>query len=229
MKIPPPAAATVRGEQERGIQMISLQPVIEQLENLFDHFNKHFFEGKLPKPVITVSPDDTSCGAYGWCTTFKIWADKAGAKEDEGYYEINLTSENLSRPYEAVAGTLLHEMVHLYNLEQKIQDCSRKGTYHNKKFRDAALAHGLKVEQTEKYGWSKTSLTDETKAYLDTLGITKFDLYRKPVPKFGKAASKSNSRKYVCPDCGAIVRATKEVHIICADCDTWFEEDTGEA
>jgi len=31
-------------------------------------------------------------------------------------------------------------------------------------------------------------------------------------------ARKSNSRKYVCPCCGNSVRATKEVHIACMDC-----------
>lgn len=37
----------------------SLKPVIEELESLFSTFNKAFFESKLDKPVITVSPDNT--------------------------------------------------------------------------------------------------------------------------------------------------------------------------
>jgi hypothetical protein len=49
---------------------VSLQEVIGQLENLFLNFNKRFFNGKLEKPVITVSPDTTR-GAYGWCTSYK--------------------------------------------------------------------------------------------------------------------------------------------------------------
>lgn len=40
--------------------MQSLQPVIKQLEILFSKFNDRFYDGKLPKPVITVSPDSTS-------------------------------------------------------------------------------------------------------------------------------------------------------------------------
>ena len=44
---------------------VSLKPVIDELETLFSKFNKAFFEGKLEKPVITVSPDHTR-GAYGW-------------------------------------------------------------------------------------------------------------------------------------------------------------------
>ncbi len=51
---------------------VSLKPVIEELESLFSKFNKAFFEGKLEKPVITVSPDHTR-GAYGWCTGCRGW------------------------------------------------------------------------------------------------------------------------------------------------------------
>ena len=44
---------------------VSLKPVIEELETLFSKFNKAFFEGKLEKPVITVSPDHTRGGPMG--------------------------------------------------------------------------------------------------------------------------------------------------------------------
>ena len=108
---------------------VSLKPVIEELEDLFSKFNTRFFADKLEKPVITVSPDHTR-GAYGWCTGWKAW--KAG--EDEGHYEINLCAEYLNRPFEETCGTLIHEMVHLQNLQDGVQDTSRSGTYHNKKF-----------------------------------------------------------------------------------------------
>ena len=95
---------------------VSLKPVIDELETLFSKFNKAFFEGKLEKPVITVSPDHTR-GAYGWCTAWKAWQD--GNKEG-GYYEINLCAEYLNRPFEETCGTLLHEMVHLQNLQDNV-------------------------------------------------------------------------------------------------------------
>ena len=69
-----------------------LQNIINELENLFDLFNKSYFENKLSKPVITVSPDSTK-GAYGWCTSWKAWKD--GKSE---YYEINMCAEHLTRP-----------------------------------------------------------------------------------------------------------------------------------
>lgn len=43
---------------------VSLKPVIDELETLFSKFNKVFFEGKLEKPVITVSPDHTRGGLW---------------------------------------------------------------------------------------------------------------------------------------------------------------------
>lgn len=43
---------------------VSLNPVIAELEDLFSKFNARFFDNKLVKPVITVSPDHTR-GAYG--------------------------------------------------------------------------------------------------------------------------------------------------------------------
>lgn len=111
---------------------VSLNPVIAELEDLFSKFNTRFFDDKLVKPVITVSPDHTR-GAYGWCTGWKAW--KAG--EDEGYYEINLCAEYLNRPFEETCGTLIHEMVHLQNLQDGVQDTSRSGLYHNRKFKEA--------------------------------------------------------------------------------------------
>lgn len=131
----------------------SLKPVIEKLESLFSSFNQKFYNGELQTPVITVSPDTTK-GAYGWCTSWKAWSNldpdskttdisqmsKADldAMQNEGFYEINICAEHLARPFEQVAETLLHEMVHLYNLQIGVQDTSRNGTYHNKKFKEAA-------------------------------------------------------------------------------------------
>ena len=201
---------------------VSLKPVIDELETLFSKFNKAFFEGKLEKPVITVSPDHTR-GAYGWCTGWKAWQD--GTKEG-GYYEINLCAEYLNRPFEETCGTLLHEMVHLYNLQVGVQDTSRGGTYHNKKYKTAAEQHGLNVECDSKYGWTKTSLNDEAKAFVDSFSDKKFELHRKSFPKIpGAAKTKQSTRKYVCPVCGCIIRATKEVHVICGDCNVEFEEE----
>ena len=144
----------------------SLGEVLAKIESLYDAFNVHFYEGTLKRPIITVSPDVTS-GAFGWCTAWKAW--KADDESDEGFYEINLTAEYLKRPFENICGTLLHEMVHLYNLYENIQDTSRSGTYHNRRFKTEAERRGLSIEKDAKYGWTITDLNDECRAFINTL------------------------------------------------------------
>lgn len=200
---------------------ISLKPVIEELETLFSKFNSAFFEGKLEKPVITVSPDN-SRGAFGWCTGWKAWQD--GSKEG-GYYEINLCAEYLNRPFEETCATLIHEMVHLLNLQLGVQDTSRAGLYHNQKFKAAAEAHGLTVEKGAKYGWHITKLAPATADFIKAMEKPGFKLVRPRVNTLkGATKSKSSFRKYVCPCCGTIIRATKEVHVVCGECEVSFEE-----
>jgi len=193
--------------------MASIKPMIENLEVLFKSLNDEYFNGELQKAVITISPDTTR-GAYGWCTSWKAWQEEGS---DEGYYEINLCAEHTARGYKALTETLLHEMVHLYNLQIGVQDTSRGGTYHNKKFKTMAESKGLIVEQSQKYGWAYTQLTPEVNAFLDTITGIDFTLFRAKVEN-SSSKKKSSSRKYTCPLCGKSVRATKEIRILCGEC-----------
>lgn len=197
----------------------SLKSVIEQLENLFSKFNKKFFNGELETPIITCSPDTTK-GAYGWCTSWKAW--KQEGQESDGFYEINMCAEHLNRPFEETCETLIHEMVHLINLQNGIQDTSRSGMYHNKKFKVTAEEHGLVIKKDAKYGWCRSSLSEEALEYVKSLDGQAFTLVRSRVPKV-KGKSSSSSKKYTCPGCGSIVRATKELNIMCGDCELHFE------
>lgn len=198
--------------------MVSINPTIKVIENLFDTFNQKFFGNELVRPVLTVSADITG-GAYGWCTTFQAWQDG-----EEGHYEINITAEYLNRSMAEIAGTLIHEMVHLYNLAKGVQDCSRGGTYHNKRFKAEAEKRGLVIECTEKYGWTKTSLQPETLEFVNNLGVIDFKLHRlsgKLTEK--KPTKKVASYKYECPVCGQSFTSTKQLTLKCADCDELLE------
>ena len=120
---------------------------------MFRELNKHYFGGQLPEPIISLKKTPS---AYGHITCSKVW--QAGG---ENKYEINISSATLDRPIEETAATLLHEMVHEYCLENGIKDTSNNGTYHNKRFKGQAEAHGLKVSHHEKYGWTITSPSEE--------------------------------------------------------------------
>ena len=114
----------------------SINPIIEELESLFSSFNEHYYNNELPKPVITVSPDDSRRGGVlGWFTVNKLWR---GTNSEVAHHEINICSNYLDGTPEEMAETLLHEMVHLYCSEHGIQDTCQNGVYHNKKFKYAA-------------------------------------------------------------------------------------------
>ena len=151
----------------------SIETAISILNDSFDKFNTHFYHSELEKPIITIQRNDKRKDSYGWFTTSKVWKST-----DSDRYEINLSAEYLDRDINYTLTTLLHEMVHLYCAVNNIQDCSRSGTYHNKKYKSAAEEHGLNVECDNKYGWTKTSLTDDTRNYFNSLGIEQIDLKR---------------------------------------------------
>jgi len=193
----------------------TLQQSVKNLEELFDLFNDYLYSSELERPVISIQADKTG-NAYGWCTTYKAWETNDG----EEYYEINMCAEHMRRSFEEICGTLLHEMAHLYNLMHDIKDCN--GLYHNKKFKEAAEAHGLTVEKT-KYGYSRTSLNEDLIEYIKGLDYT-FDISRKADPKKVKVKAKKKYHSYMCPCCNSKVYSIAVLNLKCMDCDEEMEE-----
>lgn len=192
---------------------------ISWLGKLYNYVNENLFNGELKRPVITVQMDESN-KAFGWFTLTRVWKE---SKDDEGEFEINMSSQYLNRPVNEIAGTLIHEMCHQHAQAHNVQDCSRSGTYHNKLFKKIAEDHGLSVEKIDKYGWSRTTLTAET---IELLGYffekLPATLIYRDVPQKGIRVKSSSTRKYVCPCCGMSVRATRSVNIMCADCNEYM-------
>ncbi len=180
----------------------------------FNKINADWFGGELEKVIITFE-EGYKKGAYGWICTSKDWKQNGTER-----YHINISSDYLDRSVYDVLSTLVHEMCHLYNLQQGIQDTSRSNIYHNKIFKDTAEAHGLNCEHIDKAGWARTSCTDKLKLWIDeNITFNSFHVYKQRTDNTDKHTKpKQSSRKYVCPCCGLIVRATKEAHISCIDC-----------
>lgn len=195
---------------------------VEYLGKLYDYCNAKLFGGELVKPVITVQRDERN-KYNGWWSVKKVWFENA---DDKGEHELNITAQSLNRPIKEIAATMIHEMCHQYASVKNLQDCSRSGTYHNKLFKKIAESHGLTVECVKTIGWSHTTLTDDTAALIDEFVKTNPDsvIYRSPVFK-GQTVKTSSTRKYVCPCCNQSVRATKEVRILCLDCDVPMVEE----
>lgn len=201
-----------------------LSAAVKFLENAFDALNTRYFESALAKPVITIQ---SSPSAYGHCSVKEIWADGQGGKRRE----VNLGAETLNRPVENTIATLVHEMVHLYNLQMGVQDCSRGNTYHNRKFKDEAEKRGLIIEYDKRIGWSRTTPAPELIDFITAQGWAKVDMARDSFGVKGATGKKkSSTRKYICPVCGQSIRATKEVNVICGDCMVKMvtEDETGD-
>ena len=205
--------------------LTSYNRVAGYLNKIFDLLNEEFFENALSRPTITIQSTPRAYGHFS--LREDTWVSKLGAT-----HEINLGAGTLARPIESVTATLLHEMIHYYNYEQGIQDCSRSGTYHNKRFKEAAESRGLIVERSDKYGWSHTSPGDALLDFVLEHGLTDILINRNEYTGFqipgtgthsgveeGPARKKSSTRKYLCPCCGMSVRATKTVRVKCMDCD----------
>ena len=201
--------------------MATLQNVIAELEKLFDALNSKYFDNKLVKPVIIVQANGKRKNVLGHCSTYEAWADKESL---EKHYEISISAEYLDRPFTEVAGTLLHEMVHLSNLKDNIKDCGENG-YHNKKFEKKANQCGLLVlDRSKSKGFAFTEPTEDTKEFLKTVSVNKnvFTLARINLSQPNNKPKKNACRKYACPvpNCKTTARTTKDTSLICGICKT---------
>lgn len=216
--------------------MMDLQRPIEELHRAFELMNVNLFTSALPRPAILIQNQGRKKNILGWCSSSKIWyevyEDDKGqlqANDESGRYEITITAEYLYRGAVDICETMLHEMCHLYNSVNNIQDCSRSGHYHNKRFKECAEIHGLKVAKAPSIGWALTSLQDRTKKLIESFNLDDeaFKMLRLRLEGSGKA-KKQSMRKMSCK-CGNVIRVTKPgMKVICAECEEYFKEEEAE-
>lgn len=196
------------------------------LEKIFRELNNDSFDGQLEEPIITIQ---STSGAFGHVSVAKVW--KRG---EEHRHELNISADWLDRPIENVVATIIHEMTHLMNIRNGIQDCSRGGSYHNKKFKEEAEKHMIHIEHNDKYGWTVTTPTEELLDYIIKQGWDEIEMSRGYAftgftggtgRKTGgtaigtpPTAKKGNSRKHTCPKCKRIARTTCDFPLICGIC-----------
>ena len=170
-------------------QTVKTSRAAGQLEKMFRVLNQHYFEGKLPEPIISLKKTPS---AYGHITCAKVCG---------------------------------------------IKDTSNNGVYHNRRFKEQAEAHGLIVEHHEKYGWTITSPSEALLEFIIDQGWEAIQMGERlawtdmtgtgngsKAPGSSETGAprppraKSSTRRWICPKCGTIIRSTKEVRVICADC-----------
>ena len=213
-----------------------LKNMQEVLEYGFEILNRVYFDNALPPVVITIM---SSPRTYGHFTVGKVW--KA---EESHYNEINISAEHLDRNIENVMATLQHELIHFYCQLNGIADTSQEGRYHNKKFKREAEARGLIISYAKYIGYSVTEPSQEFIEVVQGNGIEKpLDINRDGIRYItgtggisggseGKDGTdgaggqtgkrKTSTRKYQCPCCGNSFRATKDIRVLCMDCNEQY-------
>lgn len=212
-----------------------LKNMQEVLEYGFDVLNEVYFNGELPPIVITIMSSPRTNGHF---TINREWR-----LDEERLNEINVSAEHLDRPIENIMATLCHEMVHYYCQINGIKDVSSNGRYHNKRFKEEAEKRGLIISKREYIGWSVTEPSEEFIEVIRSHGIEKpIDINRdgERIDLVGllggmgangmiigpdglpvAVKKKTSTRKYICP-CGNSFRATKDIDVLCLNCNEQF-------
>ena len=211
-------------------ELTSYNRVTQYLNKVFKLINSEYFDNELEMPTITIQ---STVGAYGHVTTSKVWKTESG----KASYELNIGADYLDRPIENIVATLIHEGCHLYAMQNGIKDTSNRGVYHNKRFKTLAEDRRLIIEKHSRYGWTITTPSEATINFCIDNDLQEVLITRHTGITFtgvgtGKngngtpvkptAPKKGNSIKWICPCCGAIVRSTKILNIVCGDCNEKF-------
>ncbi len=149
-------------------------------------------------------------------------------------HEVLVGGEGLHRGPLEVLGTLLHEAAHGLAQARQVQDTSRQGRYHNRRYATLARELGLEVASVKPIGWSATTVPEHTAtAYVGQLEELQaaLVLWRRQEHRIGPGTRARNLLAASCP-CGRRIRVAKatlaEAPILCALCEEPFQPDDQE-
>lgn len=186
------------------------------LQEAYDYYNKHLFNGSLSPVLVTFQRQKKSYGYY--------WPNKLVSREDatKKIGEIALainTFDGLSD--EHIFSTLVHEMVHHW---QHTQGKPSRGGYHNKEWASKMKEVGLHPSTTGSAGGDETG--QSCSHYIMEHGnfkhhsvnlVASIDWNTAPDNVAKKKAS--NKVKYSCPCCDVNVWGKPDLLIQCQACD----------
>lgn len=152
--------------------------LIFELQRAYHFFNGVLFGGTLSdKVAITVIRGHGQGDPFGYfCGRAWRW----GA--DSAVDLIAISGVAVGRGPDVALETLIHEMVHHRNNKVGVVDCTNRGFYHNRHFRDSAVLSGLVcAERHAKLGYGVTRLGDRSRQAIERLR-PKTDLFRRVDP-----------------------------------------------
>jgi hypothetical protein len=111
----------------------------------------------VPQAVLVVAS-----GSEGKRVNLGLFAPHRWQVQGADRHEVLVGGEGLQRGPLEVLGTLLHEAAHGLAQARSIQDTSRQGLYHNRRYAQFACELGLEVASVQPIGWSATTVPEPT-------------------------------------------------------------------
>jgi len=209
--------------------LLPIKPTRETYDRFqlaYEHFNKALFGNELPNALITLQRRK---GTFGYFS-----GDRFNNSEGRTADEIALNPTNFGeRPLIEILGTLVHEMVHLW---QHHRGTPGRGRYHNREWADKMKSVGLLPTDTGEDGGKETG---ETVTHMIVPGgafeqaaqkliVKDFAITWKEAPTVlllnpngrdeAAATPKSGKRlRYACPDCDLKAWAKHDARLVCGD------------
>jgi hypothetical protein len=181
---------------------------------------------ELPQAVLVVAS-----GAEGKRLNLGHFAPHRWQVNGADRHEVLVGGEGLQRGPLEVLGTLLHEAAHGLAQARGVQDTSRQGRYHNRRYATLARELGLEVASVQPIGWSATTVPEHTAAaYAGQLQELQaaLVLWRRHEHRSG-AGPRSRSLLAATCGCGRRIRVAKatlaEAPILCNRCAQPFQPD----
>ena len=173
---------------------------------------------EVPEAVLVVAS-----GAEGKRLNLGHFAPHRWQVNGADRHEVLVGGEGLQRGPVDVLGTLLHEAAHGLAQARGVQDTSRQGRYHNRRYATLARELGLEVASVQPIGWSATTVPDARPptAYAGQLEdlAAALVLWRRQEHRIGAGTRSRNLLAATC-GCGRRIRVAKttlaEAPILCA-------------
>jgi hypothetical protein len=188
---------------------------------------------EVPDVVLTLASG--TMGVKPGQERYGHFAASRWQRGDEQIPELFVGGEGLRRGAGPVLGTLIHEAAHAVAFVRGIQDTSRRGQYHNKRFKGIAESLGVVIGLDPRIGHSPTTLPPSTAdkyrvelAQLDA-ALTAF----RHAEQVGPTKPKNQNYVKAMCECPRVIRVGKtvlvEAPIICGACGREFvAEEVGD-
>ena len=188
---------------------------------------------ELPEVVIVVA---SGSGERARRLTLGHFAPDRWEVRGNNRHEIMISGEGLKRGPVDVLGTLLHEAAHAVAVVRGVQDTSRGGRYHNRRFKAIAEELGLTIGVDRSIGWSLTTVPETTQhVYGDALDRLSdaLVLWRREEVRGGGGGSEPSRNLISCQcACSRKIRVAPSMlavgSITCGLCGGDFEPGSGD-